>query len=89
MTYCAPEDVSDPCSIEEWLAIRNSHNRSDLSDWEQDMDFLEFALREWPQHMGAVSRGGYHSQTARTNLRLRHQGYAGRRRDLKRQQREH
>jgi hypothetical protein len=71
----------NPLTVEEWLARRHAHTTSSLSWWERDNEFLEHALATWPFDMAKVSRGGYPSQTARTYLRLRHEGYAGRRKE--------
>ena len=76
MVYFPLEDPEGARSLEEWLDIRNSNNRSALSDWEKDDDFLEFALRKYPRDMASVGRGGYQSQTARQSLRLRHESFS-------------
>jgi hypothetical protein len=69
------EELAPSCA-KEWLHIRESNTHSQLSTWELDDMYLEFALVHFPKDMVIVSRGGYKAQGARSNMRIRYQSWS-------------
>lgn len=64
-----------PDSPGAWRKIRLANVSSKLSGWEEDTNFLFFALRNWPKDMALVADGGYRAQSPRSRMRTRHEAF--------------